>query len=176
MTEEKKGVDNIQIFDEEGYCLVLVNPKIFTIDVVYSASYSFLERAYIVLDGDPAEGITIRLRPKSGMEDDSLEKLGRDFNDELLKYATYKDYSLKNSNIRWLIVEKALQTNCQCETAPGESTEGLKEDPLNIIKQWEESHKDDAGANESFEDDPLGISKPWQDTTPEDKGKKQPED
>lgn len=137
MVEVKKAVDNIQIFESEGYCLVAINPKVYTLDVVYSASYSLLERAYIMLDGDPEKEILVRLRHKG--ERGSLEELGREFNNELLKYAAYKVYSEQNKDIRWMIVEKALQVNCGCEEVDANAGSGdYIEDPLGIAKPWQE--------------------------------------
>lgn len=164
-------IDNIELNDKEGYALVRLNPKLYPLDVIYSASYSFLERAYIILDGDAEKEVVVRIRPKS--EGDGLEEVSRAFNDELLKYASYKVFSEANSDIRRKIVERALLTNCGCE----EAEDDYLEDPLGIAKPWEETHgseedastentddSDGQGGEEDYIDDPLGIAKPWEET------------
>jgi His-Xaa-Ser system protein HxsD len=142
-----KTVDNLEIHGKEGFVIVSVNPKIYPMDIVYSASYVLLDRAYVVLDGNPDEEITVQLRHKDGKGD--VESLGRDFNNELLKYAVYKMHSTESKGIREKIVARALQTNmdddgcgCSDEDAAREPDEDYLDDPLGIAKPWEETHKE----------------------------------
>jgi len=173
MPSERKTVDNIQTFESEGYALVSVNSKLYALDVVYSAGYSLLDKVYVMLDGDPEKEILVRLRPKG--EGGSLEQLGRDFNNELLKYATYKVYSEQNKDIRWMIVEKSLQTNCGCADSDDGGSENFQEDPLGITKPWEGESKEEGaedngqGKEEGYIDDPSGIAKSWEETHKEEK-------
>ena len=167
MAEDATGrrIDNLEIYEKERYALVKLNPKIYALDVIYSASYSFLERAYIILDGDAEKEVVVRLRPKD--PEDSVEGVARSFNNELLKYASYKAFAEANRDIRWRIVERALSTNCGCQDE--EEDENL-DDPLGIAKPWEEIPKggedDDKNkvSEEDYLDDPLGIAKPWEET------------
>ena len=41
-----------------------MNPKIYPIDVVYAAAYVMIDRAFIILDGDPKEEIKVEIRKK----------------------------------------------------------------------------------------------------------------
>ena len=58
----QKTMSNIKLYD--GYITVSVNPKIYPLEIVYSASYVLLDKAYVMIDGDPAKEIIIELRPK----------------------------------------------------------------------------------------------------------------
>lgn len=166
-------IDNIEINEREGYAIVRLNPKVYPIDVVYSASYSFLEKAYIILDGDAQKEIVVRVRPKARAE--SVEAVARSFNNELLKYAAYKVTAEANKDIRRRIVERALATNCGCEDAE-EMEEDYLDDPLGIAKPWEETHTEEKKDfdtlpedEEDYLDDPLGIAKPWEEANKEEK-------
>ncbi len=92
----------------DGAVGLTLSPKIYPIDVVYAAAYVFLDRCYIVLDGDPEREILVEVRPKKADQD--LERLGFEFYNELLNYATFKSRSAKSKNIRETIVQRALLT------------------------------------------------------------------
>ena len=85
-----------------------INPAVYPLDVVYSASYVFLDRAYVLLDGDPKEEITVTLKPK---KEEDLEALGGEFFNELLNYADYKQRAAESQKIRELLLQRALVTN-----------------------------------------------------------------
>jgi His-Xaa-Ser system protein HxsD len=134
------GVNNLEINKKENKVLVSINPKIYPLDVIYSASYVFLDKNYVLLDGDTNKKITVELKPKKKY---NLEKLGREFNNELLKYADYKKRSEQTKQVREMIIQRALLTN----------DPSLVED----ISKEEELNLDD----EELED-PEGIAIPWE--------------
>ena len=47
---------------------VSVDTKIYPLDVIYSSAYVFLDKAYILLDGNPEEVVVVELRPKEEMD------------------------------------------------------------------------------------------------------------
>ena len=61
--------NNIKI--NEDTVILNINPKLYSLETVYSAAYVFLDRAYILLDGDPKEKIVVKLKPK---KEENLEK------------------------------------------------------------------------------------------------------
>lgn len=108
---EKKDVKtrtlaNLEIRDDEGLLVVSVNPKIYPLNIIYSAAYVFIDKAFVIIDGDPMEEIVVEIRPKDKTQD--LEQMGRDFNNELLSYAVYEVQSLKNAPLREAIVKRAM--------------------------------------------------------------------
>ncbi len=161
-----KTIDNLELHCDEGYVNIFVNPKIYPIDVVHSASYVFMDRSFVVLDGDPKKKIIVKLRPRA--KNKSLEELGRSFNDELLNYAVYNAQSEKNKTIKEAIVQKALFTNQGIDTdkyfSKTLSKENNYEAPLEFAR---EDSIETPSEEDSFEDDPLGIAKPWNESDEE---------
>jgi len=129
-----KNLSNIEINEKEDYVLVSINPKIYFLDVIYSAAYILLDKAHIVLDGDPEEEIIAEIRPK-GKQD--LRALAMAFNDELLNYSVYKTQSEKNKGIRQAIIQRALLTS-------GFNDKDTEiEDPDGIAVPWEDKYEND---------------------------------
>lgn len=135
---------NLELKNKGNLVLVSVNPKIYPLDVVYSAAYVFLDRAYILLDGDPRKSITVELKPK---EKYNLEKLGMEFNNELLNYAQYKKQAELNKEIRQILLQRALLTNDASSLQKSDSNE---EEDLSL-----DDLDDDL-------EDPEGIAIPWE--------------
>ena len=137
MVDEKKVkvIDNLEIHPD--HVVVSVNPKIYALDVVYSAAYVLMDKAYVVIDGDPEDEIIVEIRAKNKGNN---EELGRDFNSELINYAVYKAQSAVNQEVKESIVKRALMTNVGAEITD------------------EEEADDDA----SYLDDPEGIAVPWE--------------
>ena len=137
-------LNNIRINKAENSVLVTVNPKIYPLEIVYSAAYVFIDRAYVLIDGDPEKEILVDLKLK---ETGNLEELGREFNNELVNYAVYAVQSARTQGVRDALVHKVFETNC-------EDTKLKKADEC-------ASKAESAVENESYEDDPSGIAKPW---------------
>ena len=57
---------NVSIDKEDNSARVVLDAKIYPKDVVYSAAYVFIDRAYVILEGDPEKHITVGLKPKAG--------------------------------------------------------------------------------------------------------------
>ncbi len=134
-------------FDIREDCVILsINPKLYPLETIYSAAYVFLDKAYILLDGDPKKRIFIELKPK-GKE--NLEKLGREFNNELINYADYRERARQTKKIRETLLQRALITN----------DPSLLED-INLDKEMKELEIDDE--DEDYLDDPEGIAIPWE--------------
>ncbi len=117
---------NLEIYEKEGYVWVSVNPKIYSLDIVSSAAYTFIEDCYVLIEGDPDEEIIVELRPKTGKD---LRILGREFNNELVNYAAYAANSSRNAKLRELILKRVLLVNnidVQHEPRAPLSNNGLK--------------------------------------------------
>jgi His-Xaa-Ser system protein HxsD len=136
---ETKG--NLLIDRQQKTVRINVNPKLYPLDVIYSAAYVFLDKAYLLLEGDPNSKVTVELRAK-GMED--VEKMGREFMNELLNYVAYKKQSEKSKEIRQMIVQRALITNSsECEVVEKEEdffSEDYLDDPEGIAIPWDEKY------------------------------------
>ena len=130
---DAEKISNMEIHKEQNYVLVNINPKFFPLEVIYSALYIFLDKAYAVVDGDPAIQVIVELKPK---KESNLEELGREFNNELLSYANYSEMSKKNQKIREILLSRALLPAAKPEIKPEEEFE----DPEGIAIPWEEKY------------------------------------
>lgn len=123
---------------------ITINPELYSLEVIYSAAYVFLNRAYVLLDGDPKEEIIIVLKSKTG---EDLEKLSGEFLNELINYGDYSIRSEQTKAIREMILQRALITNDSAIVSDPEFDKILKE-------------LEDEG--DTFPDDPEGIAIPWE--------------
>ena len=138
----------------DGRVTIPINPKIYPLDVIYSAAYVFLDDFYIIIDGDPEKGVIVKIFPKDGSKTRDIEKR---FNNELVNYAFYKKQVEKNSDIRKAIIQRALITT----ELSGESVAPNKEPE---IEEFEDSDAD-------FIEDPEGIAIPWEEKFGKNAGK-----
>ncbi len=128
------NMTNLKINKKEKTATLSINPKIFPLEVIYSAAYVLMDKLYIVLDGDPKNKIEVFLKTKNPKDD--IEKIVMKFNNELINYSVYAIQAARTSEIRKIIVERALMTNT------------IDED-------------DENNEEVEFIDDPLGIAEPW---------------
>lgn len=133
-------INNLKIDKKNNYVLISVNPRIYPLEVVYFASYSLMDRAFIILGGDPEKEILVEIKPKKEKE---LETLGREFNNELINYAVYVIQSQRNRQEKEMIMKRALQTSMESKEVCSECEEDLignppVDDPENIAKPWKE--------------------------------------
>ncbi len=133
--EDLNNLGNLKINKAENYIFFSVNPSIFSLEVVYSAAYIMIDKAYIFLDGNPKRSIDIEIRAKK--ENQDLKRLALEFNNELINYANYKQQNKENKEIREMILQRALQTNL----ITPEYTEGNIKDPKNIKEAWSEDKR-----------------------------------
>ncbi len=129
---------------ENDSVVLNINAKIYALETIYSAAYVFLDRAYVMLDGDPENMIIVRLKPKGKEE---LEKLGGEFLNELINYGDYKNRSEQTKSIREMLLQRALIAN---------DPSMIQDDAEfnDILKELDEDDND--------LDDPEGIAVPWE--------------
>lgn len=104
---ELNALGNIKL--NEDYAVFSINPKVYSLDIVYSACYVMLDKAYIILDGDPEKEIKVEIRKKSKEQD--LKELVYELNNHLISYSVYKQQSEKTKQIRELILHRAMFTH-----------------------------------------------------------------
>jgi His-Xaa-Ser system protein HxsD len=132
---------NIKI--EKDSVVLTINPKIYPLSTIYSAAYVFLDRAYVLLDGEPEKSVIVRLKPK---QKEDFEKLGMEFFNELVNYADYQKRAEQTKAIRGIILQRALLTNDPSLIEPAQDKE---------IENLAEELEDEL-------DDPEGIAVPWE--------------
>jgi His-Xaa-Ser system protein HxsD len=95
---------NFELNEKRQTALVSVNPKIYPLSAVFSAAYSMLDKAFVVLDGNPETEIVVSLKPRLNQP---LEQLARQFNDELISSAVNQSESKKTRLLRDEIIKQA---------------------------------------------------------------------
>ena len=144
--------DELNIMEKEGIYIIHVNPLVYDMDVICSAAYVFLDKAYVVIDGDPKDEILVKIKPKEAQN----KNLAMEFNNELINYLEYKTNFERNKDIRAAILQRVLLT----------SDPGLVKD--------DQPEQDIDFEDDTF-DDPEGIAVPWEekygDGLDEDEGK-----
>ncbi len=127
---------NIKINSTENSVNIEIDPAVYSLDVIYSACYVFLDRAYILVDSNNKK-IQVEMVPKKGAD---LGEVGSEFNNELLNYAHYKMMGKKNSELRKIILQRALITNDP--SVIDFSVDDFElEDKKNIKTPWNENAK-----------------------------------
>ncbi|MBN1386385.1 hypothetical protein JW968_05430 [Candidatus Woesearchaeota archaeon] len=96
---------NITVDREKGRAIIKVNAQIYNKDIVLNAAYVFLDKHYVLIDGNPEDEISVELIPKDGSDP---EKAALEFSNELVNYAEYHAQQERNKSIRDMIVHRAL--------------------------------------------------------------------
>ena len=107
-TKALNALGNVRL--GEDHILCTINPKIYALETVYSAAYILMDKAYILLDGDPEKEIIVEIRQKKQPKID-LEELAIEFNEQLLNYAVYKVQSERNKGLREIMMQRVMLTN-----------------------------------------------------------------
>jgi len=126
----------IEVQPKENQIIISINPKIYPLEVIYSAAYMFLDKAYIIIDGNPETEIIVTMKAKKGMNKSELEKIGLNFHNELINYSVYVVQAARNNDIRKAIVERALGTNLEVKETSDDEDIDFIEDPEGIAEQW----------------------------------------
>lgn len=119
---------------KDGSITVSVNPKIYPLDVIFSAAYLFTDKNYIVLDGNPEEEVLVEIKPKEKTE--NVENIALEFNNELINYGAYAVQMARNAHTRLHILQKVLHT-------AGFVHHSHKETSLKESKPWKGDKKDE---------------------------------
>ncbi|MBU4204937.1 hypothetical protein KKH26_02035 [Patescibacteria group bacterium] len=146
----------LKINEDENCVFISINPKIYPLDVIYTVSYVFLEKAYLILDGEPDKEIIVKLIAKIKVDKEQLRQLGNDFFNELINYGFYKNQSEKNNVIRQILLQKALFGDVgEDEEELGDDLDEIDleddldeiEDPEQIAVPWEEKYGKNKNGN-----------------------------
>ncbi len=147
-------MEKINIKKEDNIAEVGIDTSIYSIDAIYSASYNFLDKAYIVLDGDPKKTVKVSLKGKEKLDKDKLEELADSFFNELISSEIRIKISTKNKLIREYIISAALvgaspelRKKLEAESGntntTGKEDNEWDEDPLGIAVSWEAKYKNE---------------------------------
>ncbi len=130
---DKTSMSNIELSSDRAHAIVSVNPQVYDKEIIYSAAYAMIDRAYIVIDGDPEKKVLVEIRPKDNQKD--AEHLALEFNEELINYAVYKSQARQNKDLRKAIINLAFTANSAPDFC-SDDNETYIDDPEGIAKSW----------------------------------------
>lgn len=182
MAEKSKSEDSnkkVIVEEKQDSILVKINPKIFPLPIIYQAADVFIDKHYVFIDGDPENEILVTIKPKNKSQD--LEKIGGEFNNELLNYSAYFVRMATNRGVREQILKRAFFSVTEEKVDEDKFSEKLEEKEKIDIgikvpiygkneskKQQEretsEGHKKPEEVNSDSEEnfDLEDIMKPWE--------------
>lgn len=136
---------------DEGCIVFSINTLIYPLMVVMKTAYNYTDDYYIFLDYLNDKRIEAQLKPKEGTGHERLELVVGDFYNQLLNQNIRLDIQKKTSDLRQLILGRALYTEC-IEVTQNEK----KETPQPSTVASEEII-----ANKEYKSDPCQIASPW---------------
>lgn len=126
-----------------------VDLELHSLESVFAAAYTFIDRCYVWLDRGADGRIVVELTPRSGAND-STEALAGDFSNELLAQTTRGMVLRANRDLVQAIVSRAIAGAGARTAAPAapslpdletfELEDEPFDDPLGIAISWEEKY------------------------------------
>jgi His-Xaa-Ser system protein HxsD len=136
-----------------------IDPRIYPLRVVYSCAYVFLERAYIMLDGDPKRRLIVSIKSKDGGDS---KKLAGEFLNELLNASLRYQISKENRKLREYIVGSALISVSQARNSGNDGQVKNRHAAMNLGRGRDAANHKQPAAKEKKIPDPQGIAIPWE--------------
>jgi His-Xaa-Ser system protein HxsD len=148
--KKEHSIKSMSVDKADGTVSIKLNSKLYSPEIIYCAAYIFIDKAYIILDGDPEKEIIVMLKPKGKYD---LKKLGLEFYNELLSYSVYSKKNKDSKAVRDAILQRAILTN------ESYSPQAATADAVDDKEIEEELKKIDMEATEEIKD----IAVPWED-------------
>jgi His-Xaa-Ser system protein HxsD len=122
---------------------ILVNQKIYPLEVVFGTAYIFLEKCYVFLDKHESGKILVRLRPKPECSAEDFERVAGEFENELINQALRRKIAQRTETVRDAIVHRALFSSLpeSLDLSLEDEQGDYLDDPLGIAVPWEEKFK-----------------------------------
>lgn len=125
---------------------VTVDESVYPLDAVYGASFTFLDRCYVLIDRASDSRVRITLTPKSGeATDETLRGFAGELSNELLSCAWRAQIVRENRAVIEAVtlqaISGAMGPPTLDELSDFDFSEEPFEDPLGIGLSWEEKYK-----------------------------------
>jgi His-Xaa-Ser system protein HxsD len=137
-----------QVHTEERSVSLLIDTALYPIDAIYSASYVFIDRAFVFLSSESHHQVKVSLTARKNASGADLELLAGDFAHELLAQVIRAKLAQAHQPIAQKVLGQAfaaqdstatidaLLAELARETPPATT----QEDPLNVGVAWEPTH------------------------------------
>lgn len=144
-------MSQIESIDAQKSSITLaLDAGLYPIEVLYAASYVFIDRAFVLLDREGLEGkggrFLVHLRGKTQLSEPQLQAMSGEFGNELLSQALRRKVVKANQKIIEEITTQAI-AGAAGGTLPtdfldaGDDGMDFLDDPLGIAVPWEEKFK-----------------------------------
>ncbi len=153
--DKVKNQDAVTLVNNGSQMDIRVNARIYPLDVVLSAAYTFLDRGYFLIDKEGRDyfKITVAARPDQGEE--GLKIIAGEFENQLLNEALRAKIVKRTAKIQEAIVSAALAYSMEApKTEPENELDDLPPEVLEVLQSDDEDL--------DFLDDPMGIAVPWE--------------
>lgn len=139
-------VDQVDADVGERAVTVVVDDGIYPLDAIYGASYTFLDRCYVLLDRPAPGRVKITLTPKrEGVGEADLRGYAGELQNELLSCAWRSQIVRENRAVIEAVTLQAIGGAMGAPTLDDlqdfDFSEEPFEDPLGIGLSWEEKYK-----------------------------------
>ena len=108
MPLSKQFLKSVEFNQKENFLLFPVNPRVFSIQTVFSAAYVLLDKAFVLVDGQPDSLLVVSLMPKKGR---NLKGLAVEFSEQLLNYAVNSEQSRQTKGFREELIKRVFLTH-----------------------------------------------------------------
>ena len=133
-----------QVVVDSGRATILLDRALYPLDVIYGASYVFVDRCYVLLDAPDTEHVQVELRAREALDAGGLRKLAGEFSNELLSQAWRSQVTQSNRAVIEAVTAKAMAGALgppDLDDAAAEEFEAdAFDDPLGIAVPWEEKY------------------------------------
>lgn len=92
------------VVGKEGWKTIKINKDLYSLQAIYNAAYTFLGKAYIVIDEDEKYYI-VYVKSKG---EASLDNIELEFGNQLINYERYFASLKENNEVAKLIIQRAL--------------------------------------------------------------------
>jgi len=96
---------------KEGELIININPKVYSLDMVYATAYAYLDRYYFLFDGNPDTEIVVKVSGKKKNDIQEVAKLqwfGNEFMNELISISNYFKQLELNKDVVNAVLQRAL--------------------------------------------------------------------
>lgn len=125
----------------KGRIIIDASLKLYPLEAIYGACYSFLDRAFVYLDQTESGKVRIFLKAREEADPKQLQSLAGEMANSLLHQTLRLRIAKRTGQVRDMVVGRAL----------------LSAEPAGFAEE-----EDDFFDSADYLDDPLGIAVPWE--------------
>lgn len=143
LAEVPEGLVEVDL--NEGTAVVQLDATLYPLPAIYGATYTFIDRCYVLLDRPSDDRIRVTLMSREpSPEAEALTELVGELANELLacafRHQLTQDNRVTVETVTMQAMAGAMGPPSLAELADFDFTDDALDDPLGIAKSWEETH------------------------------------